>query len=71
MKQTIGATKPVIPQPQEYGEPLKALPWWRAYRADAILAVICAFVFVAGMFAGHFGVKPACEPAQQSRVYQA
>ncbi|RQQ37077.1 hypothetical protein DF118_01670 [Burkholderia stagnalis] len=69
VKQTIPA-RPVIPQPQPVrGEPDPVR--WMPSKAEIVLAAVFLCVFVAGMFAGHSGVAPVCEPAHQSRVYQA
>ncbi|OJA60412.1 hypothetical protein BGV69_05755 [Burkholderia ubonensis] len=62
--------KPVIPQPQLISRSADPV-WWMPSKGEVVLAVVCLGVFVAGMFAGRYGTAPVCEPAHQSRVYQA
>jgi hypothetical protein len=46
-------------------------PTFSRYKQDAILAMLCGAVFVAGLLTGYFAKEPVAKPVHIVRVYQA
>jgi hypothetical protein len=70
------AGKPFIPNPgdfmkeQQFND-AKTIAWWDGrWKQDAVMALICGAVFVAGMLTGYFAKEPVAKPVH-ARVIQA